>query len=59
MTGNTSGCPSLVTLVMMLNILLWNIRGAASKGITAMIRDMKRQYKLDIVVILETRISDN
>lgn len=42
---------------MMLNILIWNSRGAASKDIAAIIRDMKKRYKLDIVVILESRIS--
>ncbi|KAI9079065.1 hypothetical protein K1719_038973 [Acacia pycnantha] len=32
-------------------------RGAASKGFTVVLRDMKRRYKLDVVVILEPRIS--
>ncbi|KAI9100938.1 hypothetical protein K1719_024062 [Acacia pycnantha] len=32
-------------------------RGAASKGVAAVVRDMKRRYKVDIVVILEPRIS--
>ncbi|KAI9080605.1 hypothetical protein K1719_037466 [Acacia pycnantha] len=32
-------------------------RGVASKGVAAVVRDMKRWYKLDIVVILEPRIS--
>ncbi|KAI9100928.1 hypothetical protein K1719_024052 [Acacia pycnantha] len=30
---------------------------AASKGVAAVVRDMKRRYKLDMVVILEPRIS--
>ncbi|KAI9073110.1 hypothetical protein K1719_044919 [Acacia pycnantha] len=33
--------------------------GAASKGFAAVLRDMKRRYKLNIVVILEPRISGN
>ncbi|KAI9113102.1 hypothetical protein K1719_015627 [Acacia pycnantha] len=32
-------------------------RGAASKGVAAVIRDMRRCYKIDVVVILEPRIS--
>ncbi|KAI9070438.1 hypothetical protein K1719_047598 [Acacia pycnantha] len=36
---------------------LANDRGVAGKGIAAVIRDMKRRYKVDIVVILETRIN--
>ncbi|KAI9085740.1 hypothetical protein K1719_032346 [Acacia pycnantha] len=31
--------------------------GAASKGVAAVIRDMKKRYKLDMAVILEPRIS--
>ncbi|KAI9107292.1 hypothetical protein K1719_021680 [Acacia pycnantha] len=34
-----------------------DIRGAASKGVAAVLRDMKYRYKLDIVVILEPRVS--
>ncbi|KAI9072054.1 hypothetical protein K1719_045979 [Acacia pycnantha] len=30
-------------------------RGATSKGVAAVIRDMKRRYRLDVVVILEPR----
>lgn len=44
---------------MMLNIIVWNSRGAASKGFATALRDMKHRYKLDIVVILEPRVSGN
>ncbi|KAI9100326.1 hypothetical protein K1719_024544 [Acacia pycnantha] len=40
-------------------ILVWNSRGATSKGFAAVLRDMKRRYRLDLVVILEPRISGN
>ncbi|KAI9120692.1 hypothetical protein K1719_007725 [Acacia pycnantha] len=38
-------------------IIVWNSRGAASKGVGAVIRDMKCRYKLDVLVILEPRVS--
>ncbi|KAI9117634.1 hypothetical protein K1719_011800 [Acacia pycnantha] len=41
----------------MMKILVWNCRGAASKGVAAVIRDMKRRHKPELVVILEPRIS--
>ncbi|KAI9124952.1 hypothetical protein K1719_003568 [Acacia pycnantha] len=43
----------------MLRTLVWNCRGAASKGFAAVLKDMKRRYRLDLVVILEPRISGN
>ncbi|KAI9128591.1 hypothetical protein K1719_000074 [Acacia pycnantha] len=43
----------------MMKILVWNSRGAASKGFAVVLRDMKRRYRLDLVVILEPRISGN
>ncbi|KAI9091606.1 hypothetical protein K1719_028049 [Acacia pycnantha] len=43
----------------MMKILVWNSRGAASKGFADVLRDMKRRYRLDLVVILEPRISGN
>ncbi|KAI9127269.1 hypothetical protein K1719_001828 [Acacia pycnantha] len=42
-----------------MKILEWNSRGAASKSFAAVLRDMKRRYRLDLVVILEPRISGN
>ncbi|KAI9118163.1 hypothetical protein K1719_010495 [Acacia pycnantha] len=36
---------------------VWNCRGAASKGVAAVIRDMKVRYKLNLEVTLEPRIS--
>ncbi|KAI9084388.1 hypothetical protein K1719_033730 [Acacia pycnantha] len=43
----------------MLKVLVWNCRGAASKGFAAVLRDTKRRYRLDMVVILEPRVSGN
>ncbi|KAI9118521.1 hypothetical protein K1719_010853 [Acacia pycnantha] len=40
-----------------MNILIWNCRGAASKGVAAVVRNMKFRYKPNLVVILEPRIS--
>ncbi|KAI9080518.1 hypothetical protein K1719_037484 [Acacia pycnantha] len=42
---------------MMMKITVWNCRGAASKGVAAVIRDMKKRYKIDVMVILEPQIS--
>ncbi|KAI9110616.1 hypothetical protein K1719_018482 [Acacia pycnantha] len=41
----------------MLKLLVWNSRGAASKGFAAVVKDMKSRHKLDLVVILEPRVS--
>ncbi|KAI9083412.1 hypothetical protein K1719_034626 [Acacia pycnantha] len=41
----------------MMNLTVWNCRGAASKGFAAVLRDMRKRYKLDVVVILEPRIN--
>ncbi|KAI9127807.1 hypothetical protein K1719_000800 [Acacia pycnantha] len=41
----------------MLKLLVWNSRGAASKGVASVIKDVKFHYKLDLVVLLEPRIS--
>ncbi|KAI9070607.1 hypothetical protein K1719_047434 [Acacia pycnantha] len=43
----------------MIKFLIWNCRGAASKGVAAVIRDFKFIYKVDMLVILEPRISGN
>ncbi|KAI9071977.1 hypothetical protein K1719_046060 [Acacia pycnantha] len=43
----------------MMKILVWNNRGAASKGFVVVLRDMKCRYRLDLFVILEPRISGN
>ncbi|KAI9108458.1 hypothetical protein K1719_020649 [Acacia pycnantha] len=37
--------------------LVWNSRGAASKGVASVIRDIKFRHKLDMIVQLEPRIS--
>lgn len=41
----------------MIKILVWNSRGAASKGFAAVLRELRLRYKVDLVVILEPRIS--
>ncbi|KAI9121220.1 hypothetical protein K1719_008253 [Acacia pycnantha] len=38
-------------------ILVWNCRGAASKGIAVVLRDLRFRHKVDFVVILEPRVS--
>ncbi|KAI9073386.1 hypothetical protein K1719_044665 [Acacia pycnantha] len=43
----------------MMNLLVWNSRGAASKGFAAVVKDMRVRHKLDLVVILEPRVSGN
>ncbi|KAI9115404.1 hypothetical protein K1719_013723 [Acacia pycnantha] len=43
----------------MVELMIWNCRGAASKGVAAVIRDFKFKYKVDMLVILEPRISSN
>ncbi|KAI9111887.1 hypothetical protein K1719_017577 [Acacia pycnantha] len=42
---------------IMMKILIWNCRGAANKGVATVIRNMKKRYRLYVVVILEPRIS--
>ncbi|KAK4269266.1 hypothetical protein QN277_022450 [Acacia crassicarpa] len=38
-------------------MIIWNSRGAANRGFATVLKDLKFRYKLDIVVILEPRIS--
>ncbi|KAI9074353.1 hypothetical protein K1719_043647 [Acacia pycnantha] len=40
-------------------ILIWNCRGAASKGFAASLKNLNFVHKVDMVVLLETRISGN
>ncbi|KAI9075963.1 hypothetical protein K1719_042085 [Acacia pycnantha] len=40
-----------------MKITVRNCWGAASKGVVAVIRDMKKRYRIDVMVILEPRIS--
>ncbi|KAI9081887.1 hypothetical protein K1719_036149 [Acacia pycnantha] len=42
-----------------MNFIVWNIRGAASKGIAAVVREMRFKYKLDMMVVLEPRVNGN
>lgn len=49
---------SIVVYVSM-KIMIRNSRGAASKSFAAALRNFKSKYKLDVVVILEPRISGN
>ncbi|KAI9112328.1 hypothetical protein K1719_016851 [Acacia pycnantha] len=41
----------------MIKLIVWNSRGAAKKGFAAVLKDIKFRYKVDLVVILEPRIS--
>ncbi|XP_028767870.1 uncharacterized protein LOC114725484 [Neltuma alba] len=38
--------------------LIWNSRDAASKGFVAALKGLKSSYRLDVVAILEPRVSD-
>ncbi|KAI9076668.1 hypothetical protein K1719_041433 [Acacia pycnantha] len=40
-----------------MKFIVWNCRGAASKGFAAVLKDIKFRYKLDFAVIIEPRIS--
>ncbi|KAI9091051.1 hypothetical protein K1719_028321 [Acacia pycnantha] len=40
-------------------ITTWNCRGAASKTFATVLRDLKHRYKVDLMVILEPRVSGN
>ncbi|KAL1310123.1 uncharacterized protein [Arachis hypogaea] len=40
-----------------MNILTWNCRGAGGKTFPNLIRDLKRDYDLNFVILLETHIS--
>lgn len=41
----------------MLNILTWNVRGAGDRIFPFLIRDLKARHHVDILVVVETRIS--
>ncbi|KAI9084290.1 hypothetical protein K1719_033797 [Acacia pycnantha] len=43
----------------MAEILVWNSRGAASKGFAAVLKELRCRYKVDLVVIVEPRVSGN
>ncbi|KAI9121013.1 hypothetical protein K1719_008046 [Acacia pycnantha] len=45
-------------VIPMAEKVLWNSRGAASKGFAAVVKDMRVRHKLDLVVILEPRVSE-
>lgn len=49
-------CPPSLLLFMM-NIVSWNIRGAAAKGVHLMIRDLVHRHSIYCLVILEPRVS--
>ena len=40
-----------------INIILWNVKGASSRVLLGIIKDFKRMYQCDMVVLLEPRIS--
>ncbi|KAI9111237.1 hypothetical protein K1719_017848 [Acacia pycnantha] len=41
----------------MMDFLVWNSRGAASKTFASVLKELRHRYKVDVVVILELRIS--
>jgi len=48
---------NLQSLMMMSIILVWNVRGAGRKGFTKSINEVVINNKVDILAILEPRIS--
>ncbi|KAI9077623.1 hypothetical protein K1719_040398 [Acacia pycnantha] len=55
--GSAQDCNGMVFEVDHVMPSLAKDLGAASKGIAAVIREMRKQYKIDIVAILEPRVS--
>lgn len=49
--------PLTLLFVLMIKVLSWNCRGAASTTFPGRIRDLLRENKADILVLLETRVS--
>ncbi|KAI9079330.1 hypothetical protein K1719_038731 [Acacia pycnantha] len=43
----------------MAEVLVWNSRGAASKGFAVVLKELRCRYKVDLVVIVEPRVSRN
>lgn len=40
-----------------MTVLCWNCRGAASKGFTPLLRDMKMEFFFSFLILLETHVS--
>lgn len=49
-------CPIQNQLVVMMNWLIWNCRGAGKRNFANLIKDCKRMYNLGFLAILEPRI---
>lgn len=39
------------------SLIFWNCRGAGSKGFTCKIKELMKEHRLSIVILLEPRIS--
>ena len=54
-------CCSPLTLcflmVMMMNFLSWNIRGAAAKGVPLLIKDLVSRHNISCMALFQTRFS--
>lgn len=48
---------ALMSLLMFLMILIWNVRGAAGKDLWHAVKELKIRHKIKIVVLVETRCS--
>lgn len=46
-----------ISFSMCINLLAWNARGTGGKTFPALIKDLKAKHSLDILVLVETRIS--
>ncbi|XP_057432833.1 uncharacterized protein LOC130725635 [Lotus japonicus] len=44
-------------MLMMINILTWNIRGAAAKGVPFLIKDLVARHHVSCMALFETRVS--
>lgn len=44
-------------MVSMINIMSWNCRGAGARHFSRLIRELKANYKINILIIVEPRIS--
>ena len=41
----------------MMNIVIWNCKGASSKGFASLMKDISAEYEASFVVLLETHVS--
>ena len=47
----------MINMMIELNILIWNCRGAAKRSLPSLIKDLISKHGFSILVLLETRVS--